>query len=99
MALAGWLLIGPALAREELPVPPIPPADHPRYDTAPIPDDTLRAPVELDANSVRLAPSLYRQQKDFVPGLGYTPGSSFKEPDKTQLNKPAPSLDVRIRLP
>ncbi len=99
MLVAGWLLLGAAPAHEDLPVPPIPPTEHPAYVSAPIPDDNIRGPAEAEASSVRLAPSLFRHEKNFTPGLGYTPGSSFKESEKERAIKPSPGLDVRVRLP
>ncbi len=99
MVVAGGLLMGAAPAHEELPVPPIPPTEHPAYNSAPIPNDNIRGPTEAEASSVRLAPSLFRREKDFTPGLGYTPGSAFKETEKERSIKPSPGLDVRVRLP
>jgi hypothetical protein len=83
----------------QLPVPPIPPDMAPAYSAAPIPDNDARGPAEAESSSVRLAPSLYRHEKTFNPGQGYTPGSSFKQNEQERLAKPMPGVDVRVPLP
>ena len=99
LALTGWLLIAAASARDELPVPPIPPDRHPADETAPIPDVNAHGPAEAAESRFRLAPSLYRHEKTFTPGEGYMPGSSFKENEQERLSKPTPGLDLRVRVP
>ena len=94
-----WVLMGAAQAREQLPVPPIPPDSLPAYSAAPIPDSDARGPAEAEASSVRLAPSLFRHEKNYNPGQGYTPGSAFKQNDREKLEKPMPGVDVRVSLP
>ncbi len=91
--------MGAAQAKEDLPVPPIPPGSIPTFSAAPIPDSDARGPAEAAASTVRLAPSLFRHEKDFNPGQGYTPGSAFKQNEREKLDKPMPGVDVRVSLP
>lgn len=99
IALLGLLLIGAAPVREPLPVPPIPPGSAPAVDAAPVPDTEARGPAENAPGGIRVRPSLYRHEKTFTQGEGYTPGSAFRETEQERFNKPAPGFNLRMPLP
>jgi hypothetical protein len=86
-----------ASAAEALPLPPIPPLAVPGYEAAPLPDSEARAPQDLTPQGIELVPRLYRRPAT-TTGLGYTPGSAFREPESERLNRLGPGFNLRVPL-
>ena len=57
---------------DDLPVPPIPPANVPLADTAPVPAVSAQPPVAAASDQPSVDVKLYRA-KPYDPGLGFTP--------------------------
>lgn len=87
----------PAASSEILPLPPVPPFNRPAYEAAPLPDSDARAPQELVPQRIELVPRLYRRPETQT-GLGYTPGSAFRERDSDRLNKLGPGFNLRVPI-
>ena len=99
LALVSLLAMAAAPAENSLPTPPIPPGHFPAQDLAPVPDGSEYEPMQAEGSTVSLSPTLYRHEKTFTPGEGYTPGSSFKQNEQERLSKPTPGFNVRVTLP
>ena len=102
MMRLGWcafVLLATAAAspHHALPIPPIPPANPPTDQAAPIPDPDMRPPV----GEIRTGPQIKLQ--DFRvrredQSLGYSPGSQFRtSEDKRVIQTPGLSVQVPLR--
>jgi hypothetical protein len=95
-------VLGPsALAKgvlaAELPIPPIPPADHPSSTPAPVPDEQVRAPIAEVASGPSVALRFYRAPA-YTTGAGFTPGSQFQTPeDRKPIQTPGFSVSVPLK--
>jgi hypothetical protein len=85
-----------AAATNELPVPPIPPADLPPMETAPVPNIEAQAPATPESVAPSINVKLYRAQS-FDPSQGFTPGSRFQtNEDRKPIQTPGLSVSVPI---
>lgn len=95
-ALAKGVLAKGVLANE-LPIPPIPPADHPSSAPAPVPDDQVRAPIAEVVSGPSVALRFYRAPA-YTQGAGFTPGSEFQTPeDRKPIQTPGFSVSVPLK--
>jgi hypothetical protein len=89
-----WILRATA---DELPVPPIPPADRPPADIAPVPNVSAQAPVAPASEEPSVDVKLYRA-KPYDPGLGFTPGSRYQtNEDRKPIQTPGLSISVPLK--
>jgi len=80
----------------DIPIPPIPPAHRPSYQSAPMPDQSLSAPTAPEASGPKLRPDLFNQRA-YNGGQGYLPGSTI-EREQQQRDKPIPGLNFTMPL-
>nr|WP_294507307.1 hypothetical protein [uncultured Rhodopila sp.] len=86
----------PALA-EELPVPPIPPANPPIDEAAPTPNVNAQAPVAPASERASVDVKLYRSNPP-DPSLGFAPGSRFQTAeDRKPIQTPGFSITVPLK--
>ncbi len=97
--LIGLLLVAAGPTPEPLPVPPIPPDALPATTPHRSPTTTRAAPRKPRTAASAWHPRLYRRDKTYTQGEGYMPGSSQRETEQERLNKPAPSLNLRMSIP
>jgi hypothetical protein len=93
------LLVGLATAAAghapQLPVPPIPPANHPPSGLAPLPDPDIVAPRDGGSTGPQFSVRDFRA-RNYGAAQGYTPGSQFQtSEDKRSIQTPG----VNVRLP
>lgn len=86
----------PPATDEDIPIPPIPPAHQPSYQSAPMPDQTLSAPTIPEASGPQIRPDLFNQRA-YNGGQGYTPGSTI-ERQQQQRDKPIPGINITMPL-
>jgi hypothetical protein len=80
-----------------LPVPPIPPADPPSGQSAPMPDRDALAPHETVEQTVRVRVRDFRADR-VNQGMAYTPGSQFQtSEDKRPIQTPGFTVEVPLR--
>jgi hypothetical protein len=79
-----------------LPVPPIPPANPPRYLAAPVPNVDARAPSPVSQEGAQLSPYLFRYN-NYDPSVGYTPGSRVQTSDDRKI-LPVPGFTLRVPI-
>lgn len=84
-------------AAQAMPIPPIPPRDRPTYEAAPLPNNDARGPEASTPQGIELVPRLYHR-RELHTGLGYTPGSEFRERESDGLNRLGPGLNLRVPL-
>ncbi len=85
-----------SLARE-LPIPPIPPMDHPSSVPAPVPDDNVQGPIAEARTSPSVALRFYRAPV-YAPGAAFAPGSQFQTPeDRKPIQTPGFSVSVPLK--
>ena len=84
---------GPALA-QNLPVPPVPPADAPA-DEAPVPNIDARPPAARSSDGPSVDVRLYRS-KPYDPSLGFAPGSRYQS---TEDRKPIQTPGISVSVP
>jgi hypothetical protein len=77
-----------------LPVPPIPPANPPSAQSAPMPDRELRAPLD-NAGGVQVSVQDFRIQR-YYPGMAYSPGSRF---ETSEEKRPIQTPGLTVKLP
>jgi len=95
---AALVLLATTAARPApaLPEPPIPPANPPTDETAPVPDRDIRAPVNGSQNGVEVNLQDFRNNR-YDQSPGYSPGSQFEtNEDKRPIQ--TPGLTVRVPL-
>lgn len=83
------------LLADSLPVPPIPPADPPSGQSAPMPNATAAPPSSPASTQASIEPSLFRADRR-AQGLGYAPGSQFQD---SEDRKPIQTPGLVIRVP
>jgi hypothetical protein len=92
--------LGAAPSRDEgpLPLPPMPPAQIPAYETAPLPDQTLRPPSPPPRQGPALSPTLFGGPQQQFRGDGYVPNSG---PQSVQERpwRPTPGVNLQVPLP
>lgn len=77
-----------------LPIPPIPPANPPTGQIAPLPDRDARGPTDND-RGMRVRVQDFRVQRP-NPGFGYAPGSRFEtSEEKRSIQTPG----VMVQMP
>lgn len=84
---------------EDLPVPPIPPAQKPAYAAAPVPDsglNTLADPGDSSSQGAKISPGFYHP-KDYNLGEGYLSGSTVQGEQERRAN-PLPRLQLKMPL-
>ncbi len=92
-------LLGAAKPRsrhEDFPIPPIPPEHPPLDQSAPVPDNSLSAPIEQTPDGARLRPDFFNQ-KAYNKGQGYVPGSTIEGQQEQRL-KPIPGINFKMPL-
>jgi hypothetical protein len=88
-------LAGSALA-QRLPVPPIPPANPPPRDLAPVPNKQIEPPSER-RDGIVLRPEFYPATRP-DPSQGFAPGSRYQTQDEQRaINAPGLRLIVPLR--
>jgi hypothetical protein len=88
--------LGQWAAARELPIPPIPPADHPSSAPAPMPDDSVRRPIAEASTGPSVALRFYRAPV-YAPGSAFAPGSQFQTPEDRKLIQ-TPGFSVSVPL-
>lgn len=78
-----------------LPVPPIPPADAPADQSAPMPDLDARAPSGDAAQHVTVSVQDFRVER-FYQGLAFSPGSRFATSEE---KRPIQTPGVTVQVP
>ena len=79
----------------QLPVPPIPPANHPNNGLAPLPDFDIVAPRDDTSAGPQFSVRDFRA-RNYGAAQGYAPGSQFRtSEDKRPIQTPG----VNMRLP
>ena len=86
-----------SIAAQAMPVPPIPPQNRPAYEAAPLPNNEAHGPEASTPQGIELVPRLYHR-RELHTGLGYTPGSEFRERESDSLNRLGPGLNLRVPL-
>jgi hypothetical protein len=95
-ALLALLVTAGAAPRRPLPVPPLPPANPPADQSAPLPDRDFQAPREPDPQGPQVGLRDFRIRR-FDDSPGYVPGSHFETgEDKRSIQ--TPGLTVRVPL-
>jgi len=95
VAVAALLLAAAAPSSLALPIPPVPPAQPPADEMAPVPNPDLREPVRVSAAEVTVRPQFYRADRPDT-SLGFTPGSRYQSSDE---RKPLQTPGLRITVP
>jgi hypothetical protein len=86
----------PAVA-DTLPLPPVPPANIPVQEAAPVPNIDAQAPAAATSEGPTVAVKLYRFQ-DYDPSHGFTPGSQYQSSeDRKPIQTPGFSVNVPLR--
>jgi hypothetical protein len=81
----------------DLPVPPLPPANPPPGDAAPVPNFDAAGPLVPDSDQPSVYVRLYRN-KMYDPSTGFVPGSRFQtSEDKKPIQTPGFSVSVPLR--
>jgi hypothetical protein len=93
LVLLATVAAGP---RPSLPIPPIPPADPPTDQSAPLPDRDARAPSDGTSPGARVSLQDFRVQR-FYQGLGYAPGSHYETSEEKRPIQ-TPGLTVQVPL-
>ncbi len=104
-ALAAPALVAPALAvmlgvsatamGATLPVPPIPPANPPRDELAPVPNADARMPIDPSSTRVRVRPQMFPASRPDT-SMGFVPGSRYQSTDE---RKPLQTPGVKLTVP
>ena len=82
---------------QSLPIPPIPPANRPPEQAAPMPNNNIRDPALTANTEVTLRPEFYRATRPDT-SYGFTPGSRFQTNDeKRPLQTPGFRLTVPLQ--
>ncbi len=91
------LLTAGASPHRSLPVPPIPPADPPSGQSAPLPDRDMQPPLDATSQGARVSVEDFRIRR-FYPGLAYSPGSHFEtSEEKRPIQTPGLAVQVPLR--
>jgi hypothetical protein len=91
------LALSPAANGDDLPVPPIPPANPPAVDTAPVPNADAHAPVAASSEEPSIDVRLYRVRR-YDPSLGFAPGSRYQSTeDRKPIQTPGFSISVPLK--
>lgn len=97
LLLIGLVTIGHAALAKNLPVPPIPPAQPPSNDAAPVPNPDAAAPASIESGEPTLAVTLYRA-RSFDPSVGFAPGSRYQSSeDRKPIQTPGISITVPLK--
>lgn len=97
IVLALLVTTAAAPARRPLPLPPIPPANPPISQIAPVPDRDMTAPLDTAGNGVQVRPHDFRVRR-FKDGMGFAPGSQFESAeDKRAIQTPGVSVRVPLQ--
>jgi hypothetical protein len=95
--LAALMTQGGFALAEDLPVPPIPPANPPPGDAAPLPNFDAVGPLAPASDQPSVYVRLYRN-KMYDPSVGFVPGSRFQtNEDKKPLQTPGFSVSVPLK--
>jgi len=95
-ALLYGLMAG-AAAPPLLPVPPLPLAEPPADEAAPVPNLELHAPDAAVSQHAALSLQVFRM-KDYATGLGFVPGSAYASPeDRKRLQTPGFIVSLPVR--
>jgi hypothetical protein len=98
LVLLALVFTAGASPKHSLPVPPIPPANPPRDQSAPVPNPDVRAPTEISSQGARVGLQDFRARRFNNEGLGYTPGSQYENTeDKRAIQTPGLSVQVPLR--
>ena len=93
LALFATVAAGP---KRPLPVPPLPPANPPRDQSAPLPDRDMEAPHASGTQGPQVGIRDFRLRR-FDDSPGFAPGSQFEtSEDKRPIQ--TPGLTVRVPL-
>ncbi len=79
----------------ELPVPPIPPANAPLADSAPVPNIDVHGPVAKVSEEPTVDVKVY-PAKTYDPSLGFAPGSRYQT---TEDRKPVQTPGLIVSVP
>ncbi len=94
----GGVAAAPSNDEGPLPVPPIPPAEIPAYETAPLPDQTLRPPPPPPRQGPAVSPTLFGGPQQEFRGDGYVPNSGVQAlPERPWW--PMPGVKLQVPLP
>ena len=80
-----------------LPLPPVPPANKPAYEAAPMPNSAAQAPEVAAPQGIEVVPRLYHR-RETQTGSGYTRGSEFRERDSESFGRVGPGINLRVPL-
>ena len=88
--------LGGSAMAQGLPVPPVPPANPPADEAAPVPNADAHPPAVRLTEGLSVNVRLYRA-KSYDPSLGFAPGSRYQS---TEDRKPiqTPGLSVSVPL-
>jgi hypothetical protein len=97
LLILGIGLLAPALAfADELPIPPIPPANPPLAELAPVPNREVLAPRGSE-EELRLRPAVFQATRP-DSSLAFSPGSRYQAADERRpLQTPGLLLTVPLR--
>jgi hypothetical protein len=99
LLMAGFSLgAAPAgqIAREILPIPPIPPDMPSTLEAAPVPNSRLSAPVTAHARGPEVTPTVM-SPKRIYQGEGFLAGSAMQS-EQQRKARPAPGLNLTVPL-
>jgi hypothetical protein len=95
-----WLclmILGSPAFAEQLPVPPVPPANPPMGEAAPTPDVNARPPITPASERPSVDVRMYRSNPP-DPSLGFAPGSRFQTTeDRKPIQTPGFSITVPLK--
>ena len=101
MTRTPWLLLvaltlaGAGPPSSQLPVPPIPPLHPPADESAPMPNESIEAPVADASRGPRFTLHDFRVNR-YNQSMGYTPGSQF---ETSEEKRPIQTPGVSVRFP
>ncbi|MDR3534522.1 MAG: hypothetical protein P4L90_28660 [Rhodopila sp.] len=97
LLLLAAVTFGSSAMAEDLPVPPVPPANPSQSEIAPVPDPYAEAPVAPASEDPRVDVKLYRA-KPYDPGMGFAPGSRYQtSEDRKPIQTPGFSISVPLK--
>jgi hypothetical protein len=97
LCFAAFMACGHWALAENLPVPPVPPAQPPISEAAPVPNVNAEAPVAPASNEVKLDVKFYRA-RTYDASKGFVPGSRYQSnEDRKPIQTPGFSVSVPLK--
>ncbi len=95
--VALFLALAPWAKAEDLPIPPLPPANLPVNEAAPVPDVDAVGPIAPASDKTTVNVKLYRNRM-YDPSVGFVPGSRFQTAeDRKPIQTPGFSISVPLK--